>query len=188
MEYFEVFPILKTNRLTLKSIEIEDAESIFKMRTNQRVNEFIARNPLEKMEQAIDLVTRTQEAFLEKKAIGWAGILRDSGEIIGTCGFNTIDFLNKRAEIGGELATEFWGKKIALEAVEAILTFGFKTMRLHAIEAKVSPENRSAIFVLSHLGFVQEAYFKDRIWFENQWKDMVVLTLFEENFKPTSKR
>ena len=67
-----------------------------------------------------------------------------------------------------------------MEAVQAIITFGFEKMNLHAIEALVSPENRGAIFLLETLGFEKEAHFRDRIYFNGAYSDMAVYTLFSE--------
>lgn len=175
---FATFPQLKTKRLTLREIRPEDAAAIFEMRSNGRVNQFMPRPQMESLDQSQLLVERTTEAYDNRQGIGWAGILRDGKTIIGTCGFNRIDYHNLRAEIGGEMGTEYWGKGIALEAVEAILDFGLTTFGLHAIEAKVSPLNRGAVRVLEHWGFVKEAHFKDSVYFQNQFSDMAVYTLF----------
>lgn len=178
-QYFDDFPVLKTERLTLKQITADHAQRIFEMRTNERVNQFIARPEMPSLEDAIKLVERTQLAYQNKMGIGWAGFLRDNNQLIGTCGFNSIDFPNLRAEIGGELTTEYWGKNIAFEAVSAIVNFGFERLQLHSIEAKVSPQNRGAIYLLEALGFKKEAHFKDRIYFNNQFQDMAVYTAIQ---------
>lgn len=176
---FDRFPVLQTERLLLRQIQLKDAQEILQMRQNKRVNQFIARNSMTGLEAAAELVKKTSDAFESKTGIGWAGILRDGSGIIGTCGFNRIDYLNNRAEIGGELAVDYWGKNIAVEAVKAIVSFGFEQMNLHAIEAFVSPENRGAIHLLESLGFEKEAHFKDRICFNGAYLDMAVYTLLK---------
>lgn len=176
---FEQFPVIQTERLLLRQIQLKDAAEIMQMRQNKRVNQFIARNSMPGIEAAEELVKKTTDAFESKAGIGWAGILREGSEIIGTCGFNRIDYLNNRAEIGGELSVDYWGKNIALEAVQAIVAFGFEKMDLHAIEAWVSPENRGAIYLLESLGFEKEAHFKDRICFNGTYSDMAVYTVFK---------
>ena len=168
------FPVLKTSRLTLRDIRLQDAKAIFKMRSNKAVNRFIARPGMDDPKNAETLVKSTIEAYEKGLAIGWAGILRENDEIIGTCGFNKIDKQNKRAEIGGELATEYWGKNIALEAVEAIVNYGFSKMGLHRIEAFVDPKNKGAIALMEALGFEHEALFRDKILFEGKYLDMAV--------------
>jgi ribosomal-protein-alanine N-acetyltransferase len=182
---FDSFPILKTTRLTLREIRISDAPRIFAMRASDRINQFIARPDMQQEEAAFSLAERTIHAFHNKQSIAWAGILREHNEIIGTCGFNSIDAANLHAEIGGEMSTEYWGKNIALEAVRAILHFGFHTLNLHSIEAKVSPENRSAIYILEQLGFTREALFKDRIYYNGKFLAMVVYALIQGNEKLT---
>lgn len=181
MSVFETFPVLKTPRLTLREIRLSDAPQILLMRANGRINQFIARPEMQHLEAAQTLADRTIQAYNNKQAIGWAGILRDDETIIGTCGFNSIDIPNLHAEIGGEMATEYWGKNIAIEAVKAILHFGLNTLNLHTIEAKVSPQNRSAIYVLEQLGFQKEAHYKDRIFYNNRFMDMAVYTLIKGN-------
>ncbi len=176
--HFEVFPTLKTPRLTLRQITLADAQAIFAMRSNARIGQFIARPSMQNPEDAETLVKKVADAYAAKQGIGWAGILRDGQTCIGTCGFNSIDQANLRAEIGGEMATEYWGKGIAQEAVKAIIHFGFAELGLHSIEAKVSPQNRGAIFVMEQLGFVKEAHYKDRIYFNGTFSDMAVYTCF----------
>lgn len=125
------------------------------------------------------LVEHTRDAYSKQQAISWAGILQDGQQIMGTCGFNQIDHPNLRAEIGGELATDYWGQRVALEALTAIVGFGLTTMGLHSIEAKVLPSNRSAIYLLEYLGFQKEAHYQDRIHFQETYLDLAVYSLIK---------
>jgi ribosomal-protein-alanine N-acetyltransferase len=174
---FDKFPVLQTRRLTLRDIRITDAPQIFGMRSSGRVNRFIARQDMDDMQAAVALAEKTRQAYEQGLGIGWAGVLTEDGAIIGTCGFNRIDYPNLRAEIGGELSVDNWGRQLALEAVTAIVQFGLETMNLHAIEARLSPGNRGAIALLNHLGFVKEAHFKDYIYFNGGFSDMAVYTV-----------
>lgn len=175
---FNRFPEIRTERLLLREINEKDGNAIFKMRSNGRVNRFIPRWAMDEPKSGKELAKKTAEAFYRREVIGWAGVLRGEGAIIGTCGFNSIDYQNLRAEIGGELDVDFWGKHIALEAVNAIVRFGFDTFGLQSIEAKVSPQNRGAVHLLEHLGFEKEAHYKNRVYFNGHFSDMAVYTLF----------
>ena len=178
-EIFNQFPVITSERLTLREIRLTDATEIYAMRSNGRVNQFITRDNMAQLEDAERLAEKTIDAYKNRQAIGWAGILRDNQKIIGTCGFNQIDFLNLRAEIGGEMSTDYWGKNIALEAVQTIVDFGFSTMNLHSIEAKVMPDNRGAIYLMEHIGFKKEAHFVDRIFYRGAFSDMAVYSMIK---------
>lgn len=176
---FEKFPVLKTRRLTLRAFEDADAAGILSMRSSGRVNQFIARNAMNNYADAVQLLEKTRSAYNNRQGIGWAGVLRDGHSLIGSCGFNAIDTQNLRAEIGGEMSVDYWGKQIALEAVAAIVHFGLHTMNLHSMEAKVSPLNRGAIYLLEQIGFVKEAHFTDRIYYAGRFSDMAVYSLIK---------
>ncbi|MFT7591503.1 MAG: ribosomal-protein-alanine N-acetyltransferase [bacterium] len=180
---FDSYPVLRTKRLTLRQISASDAEAIFTMRSNKILNKFIARDPMSSPKDAAGLVQKTNKAFTDKTGIGWAGLLRENGTIIGSCGFNSIDYPNLRGELGGELAPDFWGKNIAIEAANAVVTFGFQRMNLQSIDAKVSPQNRGAIFLLESIGFKKEAHFTNRIYFKGRFSDMAVYTAHKSLFK-----
>ncbi|MBI1183467.1 GNAT family N-acetyltransferase [bacterium] len=183
---FDRFPEIKTNRLTLREITPNDAREIYEIRKNSRVNQFIARPEMDTLTSAEKLAEQTQKAFYDQKAIGFAGVLRDKQKLIGSCGFNRIDFNNLRAEIGGELKPEYWGKGIAAEAFGAIINFGFTQLQLQAVEAWVQPLNRGATHLLTANGFEKEGHFKDYIYFNRQFIDIVVYVLHRKNFNAFS--
>lgn len=175
---FDTFPTLETPRLILRGLQEEDAEAVRKMRSNARVGAFIARLPEISLEESKQLIVRTQQMFHDKKAIAWAGQIKESGQFIGSCGLMNIEWENQHAEIGGEMWLDFWGKGYSQEGVMAILNFGIHQLKLHTIEAKVDHRNRSAIALLEKAGFVREALFRERIRIGNQFTDMAIYTLF----------
>ena len=182
-QVFEQFPKLETRRLKLREILPDDSKAIFEMRASGRVGQFIPRPLMTDALAAEELVQGTRQAYKNQQAIGFAGVLKSSKEIIGTCGLTHIEPLNRHAEIGGEMATEYWGKRLAQEAFMAILHYGLNTANLLTIEAKVSPENRGAVYLLEQAGFEKEAHFKNRIFHKDRFSDMAVYTLHKGHEK-----
>jgi len=182
------FPVLETKRLMLREIRYEDAAAVYSLRADARVGAYISRQPAKEIKEAEDLIQKMRDAYNNKQAIGWAAVRKNSAEneIIGACGFNHIDFLNRRAEIGGEMAVNHWGKFLAIEAVKAIIDFGFKTLKFHTIEAKVSPQNKSAIYLLEKLGFQKEAHFRDYYFYDGNYRDLVIYSMLNPTPTPNS--
>ena len=146
---FNTFPSIVTDRLVLRELNINDSEAVFGMRKSKAVNRFIARLEPAGVGDMEVLVKQCALAFTEKRGIAWASEIKSMpGKIIGTCGYNKIDHDNLRAELGGEMSENFWGRKLAFEATEAIVNFGFESLKLHSLEAKVLPGNRTAIAML----------------------------------------
>ena len=173
---FENFPILRTDRLTMRDLRPEDAVEIHRMRANRRMNRFLARQDMHDPLSATDLVQQSINAWKSRQAIVWGLLLRDQEQISAMGGLYAIDLQNRRAEIAGEVDVRYWGKRIAVECCKAMTDHGIRVLGLHSIEAQVDARNRGAIALLEHLGYVKEAHFKDRLFFNGDFHDVVVYT------------
>jgi ribosomal-protein-alanine N-acetyltransferase len=120
------FPILKSKRLTLRPIKMQDAPEIFDMQTDDLVMQYLAKKNTESIEDVEALIQHISEAYKKQEMLCWAAIIRDGNKIIGTCGFNRIEKENLRAEIGGALSPRYWGAGVAYEAVKQIIDYGLK--------------------------------------------------------------
>jgi [ribosomal protein S5]-alanine N-acetyltransferase len=60
---------------------------------------------------------------------------------------------------------DFWGKGIATLAIEAVTSFGFKSLGLYKIKAGTYENNFGSIKALQKCGFQQEGLFIEEIYF-----------------------
>jgi len=184
---FKEFPYLTTRRLKLRPILASDAQALFGMQSDALIFKYIAKTPQNSIEQTEKMIAYIDGAYQKQEMLCWSATLSDSNTIIGTCGFNRFEKENLRAEIGGSLSPKYWGGGVALEAVYAILEYGFNGLKLHTIEAKIDSRNRSARYLLECLGFEKEAYFKERFLYEEAFYDLEVWTLFEQNLQKRTR-
>ena len=63
------------------------------------------------------------------------------------------------------------------EAMDAVLEYGFKEMKLHSIEANVDPGNQPSIKLLEKKGFIKEAHFKENMFFNGSFLDSAIYSL-----------
>lgn len=180
---FDQFPTLHTKRLVLRQVQMNDAQQIFDNRNNQRISAFIPNREMESLKDAEELVEKLQDGFKKMESLAWFGTIKGSDKMIGSCGYNRIEYQNLRAEIGGELNVEYWGTGIALEAIKEVIRFGFEELKLHSIEAKVNPDNRSTIYLMGLLGFEKEAHFKEFGMMNGEFKDLAVYSLLANSWK-----
>jgi ribosomal-protein-alanine N-acetyltransferase len=180
---FHPFPILYTERLVLKSITKNDANDIFKMRSDKKVMQFISRPMSATVNDALEYITKLQESLNGKYGITWAVSLRDDNNIIGTIGFWRIEKEHYRAEIGYMLSKDFHGKGIMHEAMQPVLDYGFNVMKLHSVEADADPNNIASIKLLEKNNFVREAYLKENYYFNGEFFDTVIYSLLVQNFR-----
>jgi ribosomal-protein-alanine N-acetyltransferase len=147
------FPILKTERLTLRQLKNSDDKEIFDLRSNDNVNKYLQRKPSQSIDDAKNFIQTVNQNIQRNNSVYWAITLTGIDRIIGTiCLFNFSGDLLK-AEIGYELLPNFQGKGIMQEATSKVIYFGFQDIGVNSIEAHTHPENQSSIRLLEKLNF-----------------------------------
>jgi len=180
---FGKFPELNTERLLLRQIQYYDVEVFHKMRTDHSLMKYMdieipksINDTQKKFEQEI-------ESFSKGNSVYWAIAQKGSKQMIGGAGYWRLMKEHYRAEIGYQLAPDYWRKGYSFEALKAIINFGFNKMDLHSIEGNVNPKNIASIKLLEKLGFVQEAYFKENFYFDGKFLDSAIFSLIVSNWK-----
>jgi len=175
---FSPFPEIKTKRLLLRRMTDADATELLFMRSDEKVMQFIGREKMKSLEDAIAFVQKINVSVDTNESIMWALALQEEpARMIGTICFWNILKDHYRAEVGYMLHPNFWGKGIMKEAVIAVVDFGFNEMKLHGIEGHINPENAVSGIVLEKCGFVREAYFKENFCFRGKFSDTAVYSL-----------
>ncbi|MBE1553526.1 GNAT family N-acetyltransferase [Sporosarcina limicola] len=147
---------LHTERLYLRKMKESDSSSLFTIWSDPDVTKFMNISSFTDENQAKDMINLLNELSQDNKAARFTIIELESNEIIGSCGYNSLDFENAKAEIGYDIARAFWGRGYATEAIYSLLDYAFTSLELNRIEAKVEPENVNSIKLLRKLNFIFE--------------------------------
>ncbi len=178
-EVFTNFPVIETERLLLRKIVSNDVDDVFAFRSNKVAMQYISRPIAVTIDDALKVIDLMNNFYANEKGISWGICLKSDNKVIGTIGYVSIDKDNFRAEIGYMLHPGFHKQGIMQEAILPIIEFGFSVMQLHSIEANVNPENTASKNILVKNGFVQEAYFKENFYYQGQFLDTVIFSLFQ---------
>jgi ribosomal-protein-alanine N-acetyltransferase len=178
---FFPFPELKTERILLRKIKMEDAPEIFFLRSDEKVLRFIGKEPATSLKEAEDFINLVNAALTSNESIIWAITLRDNPhQVIGTICFWQIQPENYRAEIGYVLHPDFWRRGIMKETIQKVLEYGFKSMKLHRVEARISAGNIASAATLEATGFVKEAHLKEDYFFRGNFEDTIIYGQIEK--------
>jgi ribosomal-protein-alanine N-acetyltransferase len=180
---FTPFPELKTEQLHFRQLTFEDANEIFRLRSDERVNRFLTRNQYKTLEDAGAFINKINRGINNNEAIYWVITFKNDNKLIGTICLWNIQPENYRAEIGYELNPDFWGKGIMKEAIPKIIEYGFETMNLHSIEADLDPGNVQSVMLLEKNGFIKEGHFKESTFFNGKFSDRAVYSLINSKKK-----
>jgi [ribosomal protein S5]-alanine N-acetyltransferase len=170
-------PVLTTDRLTLRRADEHDAPELFFLRSDEETMKYINRVRAKTIDDALKLIAMTNEATERGEGIHWAITKRNEQKLIGHIALFKINKENHRAEVGYILHPAYHRQGIMHETLSAVLPFGFNTIGLHSIEARVNPHNMASIQLLEKCGFIREAYFREDFFWEGNYLDSAVYSL-----------
>ena len=168
------FPVLKTERLVLRELNLNDGEALYTMRSDERVMEHIGRKRANTIQDALDLINRILKDRKNNEGITWGLTLHNNETLIGTVGYYRLQKEHFRGEIGYLLSFDHWGKGLMSEALNKAVQFGFNEMGFHSIEAITDPANKRSWKVLEQNGFLREGMFKENFYWNGKFYDSAV--------------
>lgn len=152
---FTPFPILITERLTLRQLSIDDQQDIFALRSDPKINKFLDRPLYRTNEEAINFINKVNDNIEKGNSYYWAITLTDTKTLVGTICLFDFSAENNSCEIGYELMTKFQGQGIMKEAAQAVIDYVFQTLKFKKILAFTHYDNQNSTNLLLKLNFVK---------------------------------
>lgn len=174
---FQTFPRMETERFILRQTEERDIRDLFELYSDDEVIKHTPLLPFSSEDEAWQEMNWYLEIFKAELGIRWLIEEKRSGKVIGTCGFLHYVKEYARTDIGYDLVPSYWRRGIMSEVAAPIVAFGFNSMKLHSIEAKVACSNLASIGLLSKLGFKQGRSLKEFNSENGKWMDLFHFTL-----------
>lgn len=175
------FPHLKTKRLLLRQATQEDTEAIFAVFCDPQVTQFHNLETFTAVDEAIEVIERRVKAFESGYGIRWGIARQQDNRLIGSCGF-TWDRNANAAEVGYELASQFWRQGIMSEALRALLQYGFEVIELEYVIAQVMLANVASKKLLQKLGFQSQGILQQHRFWKGQYHNLEQFVLTKAEF------
>lgn len=180
---FTHFPLLTTDRLHLRQIQLSDAEALFTTFSDEETMQFYGHEPHRSLDDTRESVVNTLKRYEQHEVIRWGITLKGEERVIGSCSFHHFDTDFHCAETGYELNRAFWGRGIMIEAMSAILSYGFDELGLHRVEAIIDIVNERSRNLLLKLGFTYEGNLRQRYFFRGRFEDEHYFGLLKQEWR-----
>ena len=151
-----IAPTLRTERLILRPLSLDDWEAYAAAWADPRMTAFIGGQPR----------TRTESWGKFLQSIGlwplfgygyWSFVDRESGAFLGNGGLASFERglseLTGYPEAGWAFVPDAWGKGLATEAMAAVLAWADETLGHKEIRCIIDPDNIASLRVAAKLGF-----------------------------------
>jgi len=147
---------LKTDRLLLRNLIIDDYLDLFELRFHPEVIKHIKRKKVDNKLELKRFISEKLQDIKEDNLFFWGMSKTNNPKLIGTICLWNFNAKKTVAEIGYELRPEFHGKGLMSEAMGTVLDYGFRELKLKSIEAFTSKYNESSKSLLNKFDFKLE--------------------------------
>lgn len=142
---------LKSSRLGFRTWSMEDVSLAVKLWGNAEVTHTFG-GPFSEP-QILERLAREIASQLAYKLQYWPIFLLAGYEFAGCCGLRPYQTGKQIFELGYHLLPQFWGKGLATEAAQTVVSYAFGTLALKGLFAGHQPGNTASARVLEKLGF-----------------------------------
>ncbi|MDZ4667062.1 MAG: GNAT family protein [bacterium] len=169
---------IHTERILLKSITPQIIHSLFSTKNKIEIQAYFGLD-----EDGYQLLKTMHEKGMETHRISLFYFLlieKESGIVLGDCGFHNLNATHRRAELFYALKHDLDKRKgYMTEALPIILSYGFKELNLHRIEALIAHENIASKKLAEKQGFKREGIMREDYCVNGKNEDSICYSLLQ---------
>lgn len=133
------------------------------------------------VEDAREFIRRNQRQYAEDQGFSTLIFFRD--RVVGSIGYNHIDWTSRKTDIGYWLAADMQGRGIMTKACGVLVGHAFKELKLNRIEIYCAVDNGRSRRIPERLGFTQEGVHRQAEWVHDHFKDLVSYSMLAGEWK-----
>ncbi|SMC29822.1 Protein N-acetyltransferase, RimJ/RimL family [Andreprevotia lacus DSM 23236] len=130
---------------------------------------------------AVEWIAGHADAWAGQRQLCLAIRLRDSGELIGACGYPQLQ-MGHQAEIGFWIGAPYWGQGYATEAAQALVDHAFATLDLRRVHAWHLARNPASGRVQQKIGLQPEGMRRQHVVKWEKAENVVMYGLLREEW------
>lgn len=172
---------LQSNRIKLRPIVESDLQSIHNLHSLPETDEFNALGIPKNLEETKMIIKPwiRENKLDDIKNYTFAIEQNVDNKFLGLFGFKLGSTKYRRGEIWYKIHSDSWRKGFATEAINLVLDYGFKTLKLHRIQAGCAVDNIGSIKVLEKAGMIQEGRGRQVLPLKKGWSDNFEYSILE---------
>lgn len=169
---------MKGNKVFLRAVEMNDADVLYVIENeveDWRYSDTVKPFSRFAMEQYV-IEAATQDIYTSKQ-LRLMICENKSDKVVGVIDLYDFNPLHKRAGLGILIIKEYRRKGYALETLQLMIAYAFKSLQLKQLYCNIDADNTVSLSLFQKTGFQQNGVFKSWRYLDNAWKDEFFLQL-----------
>ena len=171
---------LETDRLIIRSWEIQDIDDLFEYAQNPNVGLSAGWKPHENKEETMNILL----SFISGKEV-WAIEHKDHRKVIGSIGIHEDQKrkYDQSKMLGYVLSEAYWGHGLMTEAAKRVIQYAFETTQINVLSVYHYPGNIKSKRVIEKCGFVYEGVLRQAsVLFNGQILDDICYSILRSEY------
>ncbi|MFB7156705.1 GNAT family N-acetyltransferase [Lysinibacillus sp. NPDC056232] len=173
-------PVLKTARLTLRPISLNDLEAMFHYTSSKNVARYVTWDPHKSLEETKMFVELVLNGYTQGNHLLWG--IEYEQKLIGTIDFVSFNDQQKCAEIGYVLSEDYWNQGITTEAVKKLIDYGFNELKIVRIQARCFEDNIGSQKVMEKSGMLFEGTLRKSMFVKGYHRNVKLYAITDDDY------
>lgn len=143
---------MKKNKIKLKLVEIDDAEYIYKLRQDPKLNKYLSKTSIN-IDDQIKWIRDYKIREGKREEFYFVVYNAVNNKRCGTVRIYNIDFEKKECEWGSFILEDSRPDGAAYEVIELTIPFIFQNLKLKKVKLEVRKENLKAKYIYTKKNF-----------------------------------
>lgn len=176
---------LLSERTKLQLIQISDLDFIHELHSIPEVDAYNTLGIPKNTAETKSVITKWIEENQQEEILNYTFIIEENiiKKAIGLFGLKLGAKKYNRAEVWYKIHPDYWNKGYATEVLNTMLTYCFKELKLHRIQAGCAVENIGSIKVLEKVGFILEGRCRQILPLKKGWSDNFEYAILESDVR-----
>lgn len=173
------FPKIVGERVFLSPINPDDAEFYTGLVNDMEISSFIGNS------HQVYSLSRERDYLEEVCQDGhhFAIIGKEEGSLLGNCGLEDVDLVNRTAELGILLERSSWNQGFGKEAIQLLLDYAFNILNINNVMLSVYSYNQRAISCYKRCGFKEMGRRREARLIGGKFYDEIYMDCLASDFK-----
>ena len=171
-DFFGDLPTLRTKRLVLRKLSLDDARDMFAYASNPQMTRFTTWDAHRSIDDSRAFLAQALNKYENGQAMDWGIVDAATNQVIGTCGLTNFSEQHQRGDLGYGIAVPYWGKGYMTEAARAAIDCAFRMLPMNRLQSCCNVHNIGSARVMEKLGMIHEGTFRQFFRFRDQPHDV----------------
>ncbi len=177
---------IETARLTLRRLELTDAEMMFRNWTSDdHVTRFLRWNAHKTIDETKYMIEQWIHHYQDDSTYYWGIYLKD-GEMIGSIGITIISAYDLKGELGYKIGSRWWNQGYSSEAAKAVIDYMFRHTDVERIDAYCAIENLASRKVMEKVGMHYEGLLRHYYKTQDGFHDCPLYGIIRNDWEQTN--